>query len=175
MLHLIWGPMFAGKTTRLHEIASEAERLGQKTLIVKHAMDTRYSATKNITHTGDSKSCLRINSLSEIPQDILSTLDVLLIDEGQFFHNLPREVQECQNVVPSIVISGLDMDYKQSPFVNMHRISQLATVVELLKATCNKCCLRNASLTKRHVTNINRLLVGDASMYSPRCTHCFAL
>lgn len=163
--------MFAGKTTRLHSIAESMEQ--HKTLMVKPSVDTRYSASSSITHTGQERSCVVIESLTNIPLEQLHSVDCLLIDEGQFFNNLTSDIQKYRDIVPFIVVSGLDMDYKQIPFEEMEKLAQIATVVENLQATCDYCGLMNATLTKRLTNSPSRILVGDASVYSPRCIACF--
>ena len=173
MIQVITGPMFAGKTTRLHAIANE---LGHNALLVKPLLDTRYSQTTSLTHSRHELPCVVVESLSQIPRRLLIGLDCLLIDEGQFFPSLKENVLLLRDSIPRIVVGGLDMDYKKIAFNGMEELTQIANVVERLRAVCDVCGEHNASLTTRYLKgdrSLARIVVGDSSMYSPRCISCY--
>lgn len=51
-IHLILGPMFAGKSTELLRLVAQAECAGQRVVHVKHELDKLRNPTKICTHTG---------------------------------------------------------------------------------------------------------------------------
>ena len=107
-LHLILGPMFAGKSTylinKVHELLCNGAHASE-ILLINHSRDTRYdTANTNIcTHDGNKYKAISthnlqtiINSIINIPVDDTSTTTTnkyshikhILIDEGQFFDDL---------------------------------------------------------------------------------------
>ena len=59
-LHLILGPMFAGKSTKLLEILNDLKSKNEKYLLIKHVIDTRYNSNNNnlITHDKQNEKCV---------------------------------------------------------------------------------------------------------------------
>lgn len=51
-IELIFGPMFAGKTTELLRRCQVAESAGRNVMLIKSSSDTRYSAAEAVTHDG---------------------------------------------------------------------------------------------------------------------------
>ena len=54
-IHLIMGPMFAGKTTALLDRVKQEEDIGKMVLLVKSAKDSRYSENEIVSHTGSRR------------------------------------------------------------------------------------------------------------------------
>jgi len=51
-IELIFGPMFAGKTTELLRRVEQQQRRGLKVAVVKSAKDNRYDLSHVVTHDG---------------------------------------------------------------------------------------------------------------------------
>ena len=56
-IEVIFGPMFAGKTTELLRRCQVAESAGRNIMVIKSSSDDRYSASEAVTHDGASRVC----------------------------------------------------------------------------------------------------------------------
>ncbi len=56
-IELIFGPMFAGKTTELLRRVEQQQRRGMKVAVVKSAKDDRYDLSHIVTHDGLKRVC----------------------------------------------------------------------------------------------------------------------
>ena len=177
-LHLILGPMFAGKTTTLINKANEISNILSKDniLIINHSSDIRYSENTFITsHDNIKIPCIAMSSLSTIfdlnTQYNISNIKYIFINEGQFFPDLFDIIKELlfkYNVI--IYICGLDGDYKQEPFPNCKLLDliPLSSTVTKLNATCSYC-KNKASFTKRIINATDIVFIGGAESYQPVC------
>ena len=65
-LTVICGPMYGGKTTELLKRVLWAKNgQGKKVLVLKPAMDTRYSSSRIVSHDGLSVECLPVSDPAE--------------------------------------------------------------------------------------------------------------
>ncbi len=66
-LHLILGPMFAGKSTKLFNIINNIKK-DESFLIIKHISDQRYNSnlTTIITHDQKTMECISLDKLLNI-------------------------------------------------------------------------------------------------------------
>ena len=179
-LHLILGPMFAGKTTSLINKANEIYNFTDKSeiLMINHSSDIRYSENTFITsHDNIKIPCIAMSSLSTILKtgdndDIdLSKIKYIFINEGQFFDDLYTIIKKILFEYKIIIyICGLDGDYKQDPFPNCKLLDliPLSTTIIKLYAKCSYC-INKAPFTKRIINSTNIYLVGGAESYQPVC------
>ena len=177
-LHLILGPMFAGKTTSLINKANEITNIVNKDeiLILNHSSDIRYSENTFITsHDNIKIPCIAMSSLSTIfdfNSDFnISKIKYIFINEGQFFPDLFDIIKQLLfNYKIIIYICGLDGDYKQEPFhtCKILDLITLSTSVIKLNAICSYC-KNKAPLTKRIINSNDVFLIGGAESYQPVC------
>ena len=92
-LHLIFGPMFAGKTTTL---INEARNISNSNILcINHSTDNRYSENTFITsHDNIQIPCIAMSSLKIIFENNISNINYIFINEGQFFPDLFDIVKE---------------------------------------------------------------------------------
>jgi len=197
-LHIVLGPMFAGKSTHLintiqsllDNIISEEDKeifLKEKILIINHSIDNRYSNQSEIcTHDYIKMPCLSLNKLEDIFNDInisdnidninninidINKIKFIFIDEGQFFSDLYETVKNLLIIYKKkIYISCLDGDYKQEPFYESRLFDLIpyATSVKKLTARCSDCN-NSAPFTKRLIISNEQILVGGSDSYKPVC------
>ena len=175
-LHLILGPMFAGKTTTLINKAKEIINIVNKDeiLIINHSSDTRYSENTFITsHDNIKIPCIAMSFLSTIStlQDDISKIKYIFINEGQFFPDLFSIIKELLfKYKIKIYICGLDGDYKQEPFPNckLLELIPISSTVIKLHANCSYCN-NSAPFTKRIINSSDVFLVGGSESYQPVC------
>ncbi|PKI69209.1 hypothetical protein CRG98_010414 [Punica granatum] len=172
-IHVIVGPMFAGKTSSLlHRIESESSN-GRSVAVIKSNKDTRYGLDSIVTHDGAKFPCVALGDLSSFRQkfgaDAYDQLDVIGIDEAQFFEDLYDFCREAADQDGKIVvIAGLDGDYLRRSFGSVLDIIPLADSVTKLTARC-ELCGRRAFFTLRKTNEKQTELIGGADVYMPVC------
>ena len=177
-LHLILGPMFAGKTTTLINKANEISDILNKDeiLLINHSSDIRYSENTFITsHDNIQIPCIAMSSLSTIynvdSETHISKIKYIFINEGQFFPDLFDVIKDLLfNYNIKMYICGLDGDYKQEPFPNCKLLDliPLSSSVIKLTATCSYC-QNKAPFTKRLINSTDIVLIGGVESYQPVC------
>lgn len=169
---LIIGPMFSGKSTYLLSFETRYLLAKKRILMVKHAFDaSRYSATNIATHEGalSKKKCLNLTKCSDISLD---DVDVVLIDEGQFFDDLGDWLKTVTNRKGLyVVIAGLSGDYKQQIFQPIAEALSQADKIIHLQSICSLCG-NDAPFTIRLSDETSQTLVGSSDVYQPRCRQC---
>jgi thymidine kinase len=175
-LHLILGPMFAGKSTFLINKATDLLNSGiniSEILLINHSSDARYDTNKICSHDGNKISALSLHNLQTLDIPIkYKNIKYIFIDEGQFFNDLYESVRRLLRTKNNlqIFICGLDGDYKQEPFTNSRILDLIpyATNITKLNAKCSYCG-NTAPFTKRITNSSETILVGGADDYKPVC------
>ncbi|KAI4384931.1 hypothetical protein MLD38_003015 [Melastoma candidum] len=172
-IHLIVGPMFAGKTTALlRRITSEAD-LGRNVAMVKSNKDTRYATDAVVTHDGMRFPCWALPDLSSfdrrIGSDAYAKVDVIGIDEAQFFDDLYAFCCKAADIDRKIVIvAGLDGDFLRNSFGSILRLVPHADSIVKLTARCDVCC-KKACFSLRKTQTKQTELIGGSDIYMPTC------
>nr|GMC78975.1 thymidine kinase-like [Ipomoea batatas] len=63
-IHVILGPMFAGKTTALLRRVNSESNLGKSVVVIKSSIDTRYAVDAVVTHDGTKFPCWALPDLT---------------------------------------------------------------------------------------------------------------
>lgn len=172
-VHVIVGPMFAGKTTTLlHRVQSERSN-GRSVAIIKSNKDTRFGLDSIVTHDGVKLPCWALADLlsfrKKFGADAYEQLDVIGIDEAQFFGDLYDFCREAaDHDGKTIIVSGLDGDYLRRSFGSVLDIIPLADSVIKLTARC-ELCGKPAFFTLRKTQDTQTELIGGADVYMPVC------
>ncbi|MGY3804380.1 thymidine kinase [Pigmentibacter ruber] len=168
-LEVICGCMFSGKTEELLRVLKRSFISKQKILVFKHASDIRYSTQEICSHNGQKISAHLVESTSEIFKYDLSEIDVIGIDEVQFFNeSVIEDIEKLLAKKIRVVAAGLDLDYRKKPFGYMPHLLAMANKITKLTAICAQCS--NDAFYSQRLNNINQLvLVGAKDSYEPRC------
>ena len=169
-IHLIIGPMFSGKSTRLIETVRKYSS-HKKTIFLKYANDKRFSETHIITHDKfkyDSLTCFHLKEKKET----IKEYDVIGIDEGQFFDDLVSFCDELSEMGKIVVVAALSGDYKMKPFNNVSELISKADKIKLMKAFCFYCH-KLAGFTMRTIKSDELFLIGAGESYRPVCKSCY--
>lgn len=174
-LHVILGPMFSGKTSKLLEIYEQCVLSNISILVINHSSDLRYSDTMLSTHNKKMIPCKLVQHLEDIPAlDVAE--DVILINEGQFFDDLYDWVKKLvEHHNKKIYVCGLDGDSNRNRFGQMLDLIPISDKVTKLRSLCSIC--KNgtkAPFTLRTTTNNNeQILIGSDDCYKPVCRNCY--
>lgn len=166
-LHIILGPMFSGKTTRLIEISGEYSN----PLIINHALDIRYHSVDLATHDGTRAPCIQATRLDEIAKLGLSAADAIFINEAQFFPDLLPVIKEWLTTYRKpVYVCGLDGDFRQQPFGDLLNIIPLCDTVVKLRARCVDC--KNPAIFSHRLTDEQEQTLIGSDIYKPFCRGC---
>jgi thymidine kinase len=167
------GCMFSGKTSSMLESVSRHERAGRKSLVIGYDKDNRYD-TKNVcTHDGRKKDAKRTDRLMKLLDMALhENVDVIGIDEGQFFEDLVEFCETCANSGKLVVVAALDCDFLRRPF---GKVKDLISVCEHLVKKSAVCvqCGDDAHFTARlDLSDMSVEKIGGEDEYTPMCRYC---
>lgn len=172
-VEVIFGGMFAGKTEALISALTREKYAHRRVGVFKPVVDTRYSDDRVVTHGAQGIGCIPVNDPAEI-LDLAVHLDVVGIDECQFFAPSIVGVVLTLGQTRRVICAGLDMDFKGQVFPTMANLAAMADVVTKPRAVCVNC---GAAATFSHRTgeDKNTLLLGGVEAYEPLCRRCFGL
>lgn len=166
-LHVIMGNMFSGKTSEMIRRLKRYMVIGKKIVVINSQKDTRSTEEVLRTHDNVKFRCIKTNDLSTVDID---DAEIIAIDEAQFFTGLKAFVEKALEINKTVMLAGLDGDYKQRKFGELLDCVPLADEVTKLTAMCMDCMDgTQGPFTKRIVANEELELVGDHDMYKAVC------
>jgi thymidine kinase len=177
-LHLILGPMFSGKSTRLIQHIRTFTTLEYTICTIKPDIDTRYTTTNELcTHNQEKESCLvlPIDGLASVCQlPAYTEAKVVMIEEGQFFTHIYDVVRHMMDVDKKhIYISALNGDSERALFGDIYKLLPLCSHIEWLTALCKSCKDGTPGVySKRKTRNESQIQVASSDVYEAVClTH----
>jgi thymidine kinase len=171
-IEVICGSMFSGKTEELIRRLRRAQIARLRVGIFKPDTDNRYHPDNIVSHDENSIDSIPVSGSKAI-LDRVSTVDVIGIDEAQFFDNdLPEVCDVLALQGTRVIVAGLDMDYLGKPFGQMPALLSKAEYITKLHAICMQCG-NIANYSYRKTGNAALLLIGDRDQYEPRCRVCY--
>ncbi|MDI9595973.1 MAG: thymidine kinase [Atribacterota bacterium] len=174
-IEVISGSMFSGKSEELIRRIRRVQIARKKVEIFKPIIDNRYHSRFIYSHNGNKVEANCVRDIKEISNKIQDDIDVVAIDEVQFFdEEIIRVVQLLADEGKRVIIAGLDQDFRGEPFGPMPQLLAIAEYVDKLYAIC-MVCGRPATRTQRLVNgkpadyNDPIILVGAKESYEARC------
>ena len=173
-IEVICGSMFSGKTEELIRRLKRAQFAKQKIEIFKPSVDTRYDKKKVISHDLNEINSTPVSSSSKI-LELIDEVDVIGIDEAQFFDNeLPFVCATLAKNGVRVIVAGLDMDYLGNPFGPIPNLMANAEFVSKVHAICVECG-DLAIHSNRIVSSKDLVHLGEQEEYEALCRACFIL
>lgn len=173
--------MFAGKTEELIRLARRALYARKVVQVFKPMIDDRYHQTMVVTHMGAQHEAIVVSCVPDLRSKIDPNVEVLLIEEAQFFDDtLVSLVVELADAGVEVICAGLDQDFRREPFGPMPMLMSAADEVVKLRAICMNCGAP-ASHTYRQINGkpAHRddpiILIGATETYEARCRCCYKL
>ncbi|MBR3884713.1 MAG: thymidine kinase [Bacteroidaceae bacterium] len=171
-IEVVCGSMFSGKTEELIRRLKRAKFAHQKVEIFKPALDTRYSEQEVVSHDSNHILSTPIESSASILL-LANDVDVVGIDEAQFFDNdLVDVCAELARRGIRVIVAGLDMDFRTTPFGPMPALMAIADEVTKVHAICVRCG-NLAYVSHRIVEGEKQVLLGEKAEYEPLCRECY--
>lgn len=179
-LELILGPMWSGKTSMLLNYYRQFCFCKLNVCVINFKADDRYSETMLSTHDKQMIPCIMGFSMEEILKvhenaAKINESDVILINEGQFFHDIveftTRMVEEQHK---KVYICGLDGDFKREKIGKLLDLVPICDKVTKLRALCGKCKDgTHAPFSFRNTNSTEQVLIGADDIYIPLCRMCY--
>lgn len=171
-IEVVCGGMFSGKTEELIRRAKRAHIAGQNVIVVKPAIDKRYSETEVVSHNESALPSILVDTADQIVL-LTGNAKVICIDEAQFFDDRIVDVaNSLANDGKRVIIAGLDMDFEGKPFGPMPFLLAVAEYVTKLHAVCAESGAM-ANYSQRVVDAKEKVLLGEYDAYEPRARHCY--
>ena len=172
-IEVICGPMFSGKTEELIRRVKRAQIARQKVLAFKPRIDDRYHARQVVSHDRQAIDSVPVDHADEILPQVGEEVQVVAVDEAQFFG--PELLEVCETLARRgirVIVAGLDQDYRGVPF---EPIPQLLAVAEYVTKELAICvvCGNPAGRSQRTRGGSGRVQVGATEAYEARCRACF--
>jgi Thymidine kinase len=172
-IEVVCGSMFSGKTEELIRRLRRAQFAHQEIAIFKPVIDKRYSDVEVVSHDSHKITSTPVASPAGILERVGPEVQVVGVDEAQFFDDSLVDV--CQTLADRgvrVIVAGLDTDYLGQPFGPMPRLMAIAEDVQKVHAICVRCgALANHS--HRLSANEDLVLLGEKDVYEPLCRDCF--
>lgn len=189
MLEVITGCMYSGKSEELIRRLRRCKIAGLNTLVMKPAIDDRYSVDSVATHIGEKLEAHPVVDVDHVRRFLHRTVfsktgQVIGLDEVQFMDDQIVEVLEEQaNMGRRVIVAGLDLDSEGKPFGPMARLLAVADKVTKLTAVCvahdhetDGPCGKPATRSYRvnQEEFVEQVKVGSFGVYEARCRVCWA-
>ncbi|MES1210858.1 MAG: thymidine kinase [Acidobacteriota bacterium] len=172
-VEVIAGGMFSGKSEELVRRLRRATIARQRVQVFKPGADTRHDPGRLVTRDNRELEALSVSSSLQLKSCLDSEVQVVGIDEAQFFDTgLVDLVGELADRGLRVIVAGLDLDFLRRPFGPMPRLLALAEYVDKMHAVCMRCG-EPAHYSQRIAGGSEQLQVGDTESYEARCRSCF--
>ena len=174
-IEVITGCMFSGKSEELIRRLKRARIAKLQVQVFKPSIDTRFSNIEVVSHTGEKIQAEAVSSSIEILSKLSSTINVVGIDEAQFYDvEIIKVAREISRKGIRVILAGLDMDFRGEPFGPMGNLMAIADEVTKLHAIC-MVCGEEATMTQRLIDGKPAkytdpvVLIGASERYEARC------
>ena len=176
-LTVVTGSMFSGKTEELIRRVRRALYARRRVQVFKHALETRSDLEEIRSHNGNPHEAVAVYSSGELLAQVARDIDIVAIEEAQFFDD--GILEACESLADNgyeVIAAGLDMDFRGEPFWPMPALLSVADEIVKLRAIC-AVCGQEASRSQRLIggesapASAPTILVGAEESYEARCRH----
>ena len=183
----ICGPMYAGKSAKIIEIAGTFERDGINYVCLKPDLDHRringISTENRVVSRGVRLTVeaieLNIDFTEEVSKEIIDKYDAFVFDETQFFklESIKSFIEIAKETGKKVqfIFAGLDMDFTGKEFGTIKYVKEISNEIVMLHASCSvKGCENKATHSSKIGGNKDQQVeVGGDDMYKPTCEEHF--
>ncbi len=176
-VELILGPMFSGKTTELLRRIRKHEIANRRCVVFKYAKDARYTEDEDEgdqvhTHDHQTYDAISISNLSIFRDTFIpGVTDVIGIDEGQFFDNLPKFCDDLAREGKTVIVAALNGDFRREPWKPVSKLLPFVDSITMLTAVCT--CSYDAPFSHRFSGEEGVEVIGGKEKYCAVCRKCY--
>ncbi|MFD1397572.1 thymidine kinase [Kroppenstedtia eburnea] len=180
-IEVICGGMFSGKSEELIRRVRRARIARQRVAVFKPAVDTRYRSEAVTSHNGVYTDATVLSRAVHILDHVSAEIDVVAVDEVQFFdEEIVHVAQTLADRGIRVICAGLDQDFRGVPFGPTPNLMAVAEYVTKLQAICVRCgnpAGRTQRLAGEEPAGVDGpvVQVGAKEKYEARCRHCHEL
>jgi thymidine kinase len=172
-IEVITGGMFSGKSEELVRRLRRALIAKQRIQVFKPSTDVRHEPGRLVTRDNRELAAHSVLNSSELLRVLDPEVEVVGIDEAQFFDpDLAGVATELADRGVRVIVAGLDQDYSRQPFGPMPALLALAEYVDKMHAVCVRCG-SPAHYSQRIAGGKEQVQVGDVEAYEARCRACY--
>ena len=172
-IEVITGGMFSGKSEELVRRLRRAAIARQKIQVFTPSSSDRHGPNRLITRDEREMAASSVRDSNELREQLALGVEVVGIDEAQFFDDgLVELATSLADAGMRVIIAGLDQDFARSPFGPMPRLLALAEMVDKMHAVCVRCGAP-AHYSQRIAGGSSQIQVGDTDAYEARCRRCY--
>ena len=173
-IEAISGGMFSGKSEELVRRLRRAAIARQVVQAFKPTADARHDPTRLVTRDNREVKAESVTSTTELRSRLLPGVQVVGIDEAQFFDlGIVALINDLADRGVRVIVAGLDQDFRREPFGPMPAILATAEYVDKMHAVCVRCGAP-AQYSQRIAGGGEQVQVGDVESYEARCRICYA-
>ena len=180
-LEIICGSMFSGKSEELIRRLKRAKIARKSVIVFKHSFDNRTFLEYVVSHDGSKIEAIALDNPLEILERLTADVEVVGIDEVQFFpKDIINVIMRLIEAKKHVIVAGLNLDFRSVPFGPMPILMAIADDVTKLAAICVECG-KDAYFTQRIVNGTPAkysdpiIQVGAQEQYEARCRGCFII
>src|SRR5438445_9305588 len=147
-IEIIAGGMFSGKSEELIRRLRRAVIARQRVQVFKPALDNRFSSDDIVSRDDRRLKAIAVATSAELLARVEIGVQVVGIDEVQFFDDGVVEV--CMQLADAgirVIAAGLDQDYMRRPFGPMPALLAVAEDVSKMHAVCVQLPRRSTLFT----------------------------
>lgn len=175
-IKIILGCMYSGKTTEIIKEYRRWKSIGKEVICINHKFDNRFNEGAGVvcSHDMHKERCVECINLNDLDDMVLNDMDVILINEGQFFNDLVSFCMKwCEDKDKDIIVSGLDGNFMREPFGHILELIPKAESVVKLNALCSLCKDGTRAPFSYRLTEEKTEIVIGSSNYIPVCRRHF--
>jgi thymidine kinase len=173
-LHVVVGPMFAGKTSEALRVIRMNRSINRSVMVITHASDVRYAKGSVSSHDFSSVPATLVEELLPLTQtsEYLKA-DVIVVEEAQFFRDLMEFVLQSED--KQVYVFGLDGDYRRHGMGDVLKLCPMADTFRKITAFCSICQDGTPAPFTINTTTMPEtgVLVGGAEVYAAVCRYHF--
>ena len=171
--------MYSSKTTSLGALLRRHEIAKRRCCLVKLGTDTRYSGDRVETHDRITLPFpTRISTDSTLASVDVSDMEVVGVEEGQFYTDVAETAARWRDSGKIVVVSALLSTFMRTPFPTTAALLCVADRITPLLAVCARCG-DEAPFTHRttpaavDAQAYDECLIGGPESYVALCNGCY--
>ncbi|MEE4302025.1 MAG: thymidine kinase [Pseudomonadales bacterium] len=179
-LYFRHGTMSSGKTLNLLAVAHNYENKGERIVVIRPRLDTRFGADAVQSRVGLAREAdVLVDPDTQLDRSALAGAACILVDEAQFLSaQLVDQLREITWELDVPVIAyGLRTDFRTRAFEGSLRLLELADAIEEVKTVCHFCnskAIFNLRISERGaLVDGPQIELGADDRYRPVCGPCY--
>lgn len=102
-------------------------------------------------------------------------VDVILINEGQFFPDLYEVIQQLLSLCKKIYVAGLDGDFERNKFGSLLDLIPICDKVYKMNSLCGICKDGTPGIFSKRLSCEKEQTVVGSTNYIPVCRNCYQI